>query len=107
MKETELKTDVEPNLLIKPAFKTKYLDEEKTETGSETLTIRLNPENREDLEELKFILNENKDATAIKIALQYCKNDLLVKLKSDIWNKITSQTRRKYFLAKPKSLENK
>jgi ribosomal protein L14E/L6E/L27E len=107
MKETILIDDVEQSNLITPPFTKKYLDEEKEETGSETLTIRLNPDNRSSLEELKYVLNENKDATAIKIALEYCKNELLNKLRADSWNKITSQTRRKYDLKKPKSLENK
>jgi hypothetical protein len=107
LKETELKEGVEPNLLVKAPYTTKYLDEEKEETGSEILTIRLNPDNRIDLDELKYVLSENKDATAIKYALAYAKNDLLSKLKADVWSKITSQTRRKYMIKKPVSLENK
>jgi len=105
MKETILKEDVEPNIQDAPAFTTKYLQEEKEETDNEILTLRFNQKYREMLDVIKWYFHEPKDATAIKYAIEWCKNDIQHKLSEETWRKICSETRRKPTIARPKVLE--
>lgn len=56
--------------LEKKPFVNYTLDEDKTEQNSETLTIRINKEERILIDELKALLNFTQDAKVIKIALQ-------------------------------------
>ena len=104
MKETILKEGVEQSLQDAPAFTSKYLDEEKEDTGNEILTIRFNPKNRECLDLIKWFFCEAKDATAIKYALEWAKNDIQAKLSEDSWRKICSETRRKPLMKRPEIL---
>ena len=105
MKETTLKEGMDQNNLVTPPFTTKYLEEEKEETGSEVLTIRFNSKNREWLDVIKWYFHEPKDATAIKYAIEWCKNDIQGKLSEDSWRKLCSETRRKPVMERPKVLE--
>ena len=46
------------------------------EKTDDILKVRLNPEEREQLERFKLLIQEGKDSTAIKIALIYAENVL-------------------------------
>jgi hypothetical protein len=105
MQETKLKDGIEQNNLITQPFTKTYLDEEREETNSEILTVRFNEKNREMLDLIKWYLHEPKDATAIKYAIEWCKNDLQGKLSEASWRKICSETRRKPEMKRPKFLE--
>ena len=59
----EKKKDDEIKKMTEP-FRKMHLDEE--EKGEDTFTMRLNPEERKQLEEDKEILKQKKDGTAIK-----------------------------------------
>lgn len=107
MKETILKDGIEQNIQEVPAFTRKYLDEEKEESGSEILTIRINPKQRERLNILKWLLHEPKDATALKYALEWALNDIQGKLSEDSWRKLCSDTRRKPEMKRPDSMSEK
>lgn len=61
-------------LMEKKPFVNYTLDEEKEEKTSETLNIRINSEQREQLEELKFIYRYDQDAKIIKLALSVLQN---------------------------------
>ena len=52
--------------LIRPAFTSKYLDEDKEFERRRTLNISLNDDEDKLLGEAKKILNQKKDGTAIK-----------------------------------------
>ena len=103
--ETRLKEGVEPMIQQAPAFTTKYLDEEKEETGGEILSLRFNEQNRAWLDIIKWYLHESKDATAIKYAIELAKNDLQSKFSEATWRKISSDLRRKPEMKRPRSLE--
>jgi len=107
MKETILKEGIEPNTQSTPAFTSKYLDEEKEETDNEILTIRFNKNNRDQLDLIKWFFCESKDATAIKYAIEWAKNDIQAKLSEKSWHKICSETRRKTIQKRPILLQNK
>lgn len=81
------------------------LDEDKEETTSETINVRLNLEDRSRLEELKWFLHESKDGTALKYALEIARNVLQSQLSEKSWNRICSETRRKSVMKRPASLE--
>jgi hypothetical protein len=104
MKETILKDDVEPNIQEAPPFTPKYLDSEKEETDSEILTLRFGKKHRQMLDVLKWLLCESKDATAIKYAIEWAKNDIQGKLSEDSWRKICAETRRKPIQKRPDDL---
>jgi hypothetical protein len=106
VKETTLKEGVEVNPIISDAFSTKYLPEEKEETGDEMLSLRINERNREALDVIKWLLHEPKDATAIKYALEWTKNDLQRHLSESTWRKICSDTRRKPTIKQPRIFQN-
>ena len=105
MKETILREGVEANTQETPAFTTKYFDNEKEETGNEILTLRFNPKNRENLDVIKYLLSEAKDATAIKYAIEIARNVIQGHLSEDSWIKICSGTRRKQILKRPTVLD--
>lgn len=107
VKETILKDNVEKdNKNWAPAFKTKYLDEEKEDTENEILTLRFNPRNRENLDVIKWLLHEPKDATAIKYAIEWARKDIQAHLSEESWRKICSETRRKPNMKRPRTLSN-
>ena len=81
------------------------LDEEKEESTSETINIRLNSLDRTRLDELKWLLNESKDGTVLKYALEVAKNVLQSQLSEKSWIKICSQTRKPEVMKRPSSLE--
>ena len=81
------------------------LEEEKEEATSETINIRLNALDRIRLDELKWLLNESKDGTVLKYALEIAKNVLQQQLSERSWLKICSQTRKPEIMKRPKSLE--
>lgn len=81
------------------------LDEDKEEATSETINIRLNALDRSRLDELKWFLNESKDGTVIKYAVELAKNVLQGQLSEKSWLKICSQTRKPEVMKRPKSLE--
>lgn len=81
------------------------LDEDKEEATSETINIRLNSLDRSRLNELKWFLNESKDGTVLKYALEFTKNVLQNQLSEKSWLKICSQTRKPELMKRPKSLE--
>jgi hypothetical protein len=81
------------------------LDEDKEEATSETINIRLNSEDRARLDELKWILHEPKDGTALKYALEVARNVLQSTLSERSWIRICSETRRKGVMKRPKTLE--
>jgi hypothetical protein len=105
MKETTLKEGIERNNIDSMPFRSKYLDEEKEETGNEILTIRFNSNNREMLDIIKWYFHEPKDATAIKYAIEWMKNDIQHHLSESSWRKICSETRRKPEMKQPKILQ--
>jgi hypothetical protein len=81
------------------------LDEDKEEATSETINIRLNTLDRTRLEELKYLIHEPKDGTALKYALEIARNVLQSTLSERSWVKICSETRRKGVMKRPESLE--
>lgn len=105
MKETVLKEGILPNIQDAPAFTAKYLDEEKEDSENEILTLRFNAKYREMLDIIKYYFHEPKDATAIKYALEWAKNDIQAKLSLESWRKLTSDSRRKPAISVPRALE--
>jgi len=91
--------------LEKKPFVNYTLDEDKEESSSETINVRLNVEDRKRLEELKYLLYEPKDSTALKYALELARNVLQSQFSERSWNRICSQTRRKGIIKRPESLE--
>lgn len=91
--------------LIKQPYVNYTLDEDKEESTSETINIRLNALDRSRLDELKWFLNESKDGTVIKFAIELAKNVLQGQLSERSWLKICSQTRKPEVMKRPKSLE--
>lgn len=81
------------------------LEEEREEATSETINVRLNTLDRSRLDALKWFLNESKDGTVIKYALELAKNVLQSQLSEKSWLKICSQTRKPEVMKRPKSLE--
>lgn len=94
-KETEIKEGVEPDNLIRPAFTKKYLDGEREETGGEFVTLRLNPEERRIIEELKRTLNYSQDSKVIKAGLVVLKNVIHGTFGEPLMAKLTSSDRRR------------
>ena len=91
--------------IIKQPFINYTLDEEREEATSETINVRLNADNREQLERLKWLLHETKDGTALKYALEIALNVLQSILSERSFIKICSETRRKETMKRPQSYE--
>jgi hypothetical protein len=89
----------------KKPFVNYTLDEDKEESTSETINVRLNATDRMRLDELRWLLNESKDGTCIKYALELAKNVLQGQFSEKSWIKICSQTRKPEVMRRPKSLE--
>lgn len=81
------------------------LEEDKEEATSETINIRLNELDRSRLDELKYYLNESKDGTTLKYALELARNVLQGQLSEKTWLKICSERRNRTIIKRPKSLE--
>lgn len=94
-KETEIKDGVEPDNLIRPPFTRKYLDSEKEETSGEFLTLRLNPEERRMLNELKRCLNYGQDAKVVKVGLVVLRNVIHGSFGEALMGKLTDPNRRR------------
>jgi uncharacterized protein (DUF1778 family) len=92
-------------MIEKQPYANYTLEEEKEESTSETINIRLNATDRARLDELKWFLNESKDGTVLKYALEIAKNVLQTQLSEKSWLKICSQTRKPEAMKRPKSLE--
>jgi hypothetical protein len=92
-------------MLEKKPYVSYTLEEEKEETTSETINIRLNAIDRARLDELKWFLNESKDGTVLKYALEIAKNVLQGQLSEKSWLRICSQTRKPEVMKRPKTLE--
>ena len=105
MKEYKLLDNVEPNNMIVEPFKTKYLDSEKEETGSETLTIRLNPQERATINKLKLAFHYSQDAKVIKIALILCHNVTQNTFGFDLMNKLCDENRRRSIIDDVKEIQ--
>ncbi len=82
-----------PNLQETPAFRSKYLDNEKIETESEILTIRINKAERELINELKQLLSYSQDAKVIKIGLVFTRNVIRNTFSDEIMKKLCAQDR--------------
>ena len=91
--------------LIKQPYQNYTLDEDKEESTSETINVRLNAMDRARLDELKWFLNESKDGTVIKLAVELAKNVLQSQFSERSWLRICSQTRKPEVMKRPKSLE--
>jgi len=93
------------NLEKKP-YRSYTLDEDREEATSETINIRLNALDRDRLDRLKWLLQESKDGTALKYALEMALNVAQNTLSEKSWLKICSERRNRDKVSKPKSLEN-
>jgi hypothetical protein len=82
------------NMFKKP-FVTYTLDEDKEESNSETITLRINKEQRELIELLKVLFNYSQDAKVIKIALRVCRNVALANFGADVLEELTEGGRRR------------
>ena len=91
-------------MIEKQPFVNYTLDEDREESDSEVLTIRFNKLNREQLDTIKWLLCESKDATALKYALEIAVNEIQHLLGENSWRKICSETRRKPTQKKPTHL---
>ena len=92
-------------MIEKKPFVNYTLDEDKEEATSETINIRLNSLDRERLDELKWLLNESKDGTVLKYALEIGRNVLQANLSEKSWLRICSERRIRLVMKRPKSLE--
>ena len=81
------------------------LDEDREETTSETINIRLNSLDRNRLDRLKWLLQESKDGTALKYALELALNVLQNTLSEKSWVRICAERRNREKVSKPKTLE--
>ena len=79
----------------KKPFVNYTLEEDKKEEASEVLTIRINKEERQLIDELKALMNFTNDAKAIKAGLQLSKNVILSTFGATFFRYLTSNTRRK------------
>ena len=91
-------------MLEKKPFTNYTLDEDRDDSGRETINISLNKAEREELDVVKWLLHENKDGTAMKYCLELAKNELHGQFSEDSWRKICSETRRKETMKRPECL---
>lgn len=91
--------------LEKKPFVNYTLDEDKEDATSETINMRLNSTDRDRLDNFKWLLQESKDGTAMKYALEIALNVLQSQLSVKSWVKICSERRNREKVLKPKSLE--
>ena len=92
-------------MLEKKSFVNYTLDEDKEETTSETINVRLNETDRMRLDELKWYFNESKDGTVLKYALELARNVIQSQLSERSWLRICSERRIRSVVKRPKSLE--
>jgi hypothetical protein len=92
-------------LIEKKPFVNYTLDDEKEDATSETINIRLNAKDRIMLDELKYLLHEPKDGTALKYGLELSRNVLLGLFSERSWLRICSETRRKGVVKRPDSFD--
>ena len=84
----------ETNIIKKP-FVTYQLEEDKQEKEVEVISMKINKEERQQIEELKRLLNYGQDAKVFKIGLVVLKKVLLGFFSEELIKKITSNERRK------------
>lgn len=105
MKEYKIKEGIEQEHLEKPPFTMKYLDEEKQETGSEIITIRLNAQERATINKLKECLHYSQDAKVIKTALIIGYNVIHTTLGFDLMDKLCDENRRRSIFDDAKEIQ--
>ena len=86
--------EIETNILKKP-FVNYTLEENKQETGSEVISLKLNKEERALIEDLKRLTNYSQDSKVIKIGLKVLKNVILGTFGAELFIKITGSERRR------------
>lgn len=71
------------------------LDEDREDTNSTTLNIRLNLEEQERIDQLKFIYRYDQDAKIIKLALKVLQNVTLGTFGGQTMYKVTDERRKR------------
>lgn len=79
----------------KKPFVTYALDEDKQESSSEIITLRINKKERELIEELKRDMNNGQDAKILKAGLHVMKNVIHGTFGTKFFRYLTSQDRRR------------
>lgn len=87
--------DLDSANMIKPAYVNYTLDSDKEDTGSVTLNVRLNEEEQERIEHLKFIYRYDQDAKIIKLALKVLQNVTLNTFGAENVFKLTDERRKR------------
>ena len=88
-------------VLEKKPYVNYTLEEDKQEESSKTLNVRINKEEEEVIEQLKFMYRYDQDAKIIKLALKVLQNVTLHTLGAETIYRLTDE-RRKRGIAKYK-----
>jgi hypothetical protein len=81
--------------IIKKPFVNYTLDEDKIESDSQPLVVRINKTERIQIDELKRLLNYGQDAKVIKAGLIVLKNVIHGTFGPELMQKITNENRRR------------
>lgn len=79
----------------KQPFRTYTLEEDKTETESQPLVIRINKEERALIDSLKALMHYGQDAKVIKAGLVVLNNVIQGTFGKDLMFKLTQENRRR------------
>lgn len=81
--------------IVKQPYRSYTLDEDKEESNSSTLNLRINKEEREQIDVLKFIWRYDQDAKIIKLALDVLQNVTHNTLGAATVFKVTDERRKR------------
>ena len=82
-------------MIEKKPFVNYTLDSERIDTDTETISMRLNKQEREQIERLKKLTNYEQDAKVIKLSMIVCENVILGLFGNELFKKLTSTNRTK------------
>ena len=79
----------------KKPFVNYTLEEDKQDKEVETISLKINKQEREQIEQLKKLTNYGQDSKVIKLSMVIARNVILNNFGSDLFQKLTSTSRTK------------
>jgi hypothetical protein len=80
-------------MLEKKPFVNYTLEEDKVEGAVEVISLKINKQEREQIEQLKKLTNYGQDSKVIKLSMVIARNVILNNFGSDLFQKLTSTNR--------------
>ena len=90
----------------KKPFVNYTLEEDKQDTEVEVISLKVNKQERELINRLKYMTNYSQDGKVLKIGLRVLEKVILSNFGLDLFQQLTSNERRRSIIEEPKPKEN-